>query len=59
LEKSVPIGSQEGMAFFMPCFIKVFNKWNIEIMVECKVGNIIWGILYFTQDLRSKGLNAG
>jgi hypothetical protein len=30
--------------FFIPCFREVFNKWNMEIIVEGKVGDIIRGI---------------
>jgi hypothetical protein len=37
--------SEEGMEFVITCFREVFNKWNMEIIVECKVGDIIRGIL--------------
>ena len=45
------MGSQEGMEFVIPCFREVFNKWNMEIIVEGKVGDVERGICYFMQDL--------
>jgi hypothetical protein len=45
------MGSKEGMEFVIPCFREVFNKCNMEIIVDCKVGDIIWGIRYPAQDL--------
>ena len=45
------MGSQERIQFVIPCFRKVFNKWNMKIVVEGKVGDVKRDICYFTQDL--------
>jgi hypothetical protein len=45
LDNSVWMGSVEGVEFVIHSFREVFN---MGIMVECKVKDVIRGIRYFT-----------